>query len=131
MVIPPVCKEADVINMLWKPGGGGCQKREPILLGNDTHGFFAHLPLQPCLPLDGLHDNGFPPSFEVYDDQLHGLVVRIEIAGVPVIQKMLAQPQNGGHPSATLLDLMTEGLQCKKKDQFARVCRTDSHEKLR
>ncbi|KAK7836022.1 hypothetical protein U0070_004113 [Myodes glareolus] len=67
--------------------------------------------IQPRLPLDSLHDNGFPPSFEVYNDQLHGLVVGIQIAGVAVIQKVLAQPQNGGHPSTTLLDLMTEGLQ--------------------
>lgn len=76
-----------------------------------THRLLSHLLLQPCLPLDGLHDNGFPPSFKIYNDQLHGLVVCTQIAGLPIIQKMLAQSQDGGHSTTSLLDFTAEGLQ--------------------
>lgn len=51
----------------------------------------GQLPLQPGLPLDGLHDDGFPPPLEIYDDQLHWLVIRIQIAGLLVVKEVLAQ----------------------------------------
>lgn len=75
-----------------------------------TYGMLCQLLLQSSLPLDSLHDDGFPPPFKIYNYQLHWLVICVQVTGILVIKEVLAQTQHWAHASASLFNFAAEGL---------------------